>query len=193
MFGQGSLPASFQVVFAQAGSKWAVHENQISALLTSQACSSRPLEPLHALRKSMVNQDLLCPGRHGHTSWKKALRAPSGPVFAKASPQRAACERYWLLYSPPRVKRQLCCRAPKRQLSSCALEKSAVKWQKNFVVFPKGKNRGVLIECAYRLTGGSTLQDLFLPCRTSSRVAFWWGILLLKGTFHFFKETFSYD
>lgn len=77
MFGQSSpFPASLQVLFRQAGSKRAVHVNQFIASLTSQARSSRPTEVLHTLRKSMVNQELLCVhGRHGHTSWKKALRA----------------------------------------------------------------------------------------------------------------------
>lgn len=115
-----------------------MHVNQTFASLTSQACSSRPMES--CTEKIPGKSDLLCVNsRHGHTSLKEALRALSGPVFAKASPERAACERYWLLYTPPHIKRQLCC-TPKRQPSSYALEKSAEKRLRKILLrFPKAK------------------------------------------------------
>lgn len=138
-----------------------MHVNQISAFLTSQACSSSSriipcTEQVHGESGPAV-----CAWQ-GCTQLMK--EGTQGPLCLQKPDHRGLRARgpgsFILLLSHKKAAVLLHSQKAAEFLGIGKI--SCEMTEKKLIVYPKGKNRGVLIQCVYRLTGSSTWQGLFL-------------------------------
>lgn len=133
----------------------------------------------------------VCAGQAWTYLMKEGTQDPKWPCVCKSqSTEGCMWEVLVALYSSPCQKAAVLLLSQKTAEFLCVGKISCEMTEKNFVVFPKEKRE----VCLYSI---NELTDWLNPAlgRTCSwsRVAFWQGILLLRGTFNFFEEIFPYD